>query len=266
MIRILFVALLFLCFSYVFCQDAESYEEKADMKYEERDYQYAMVLIDKAIALNDTSYWLLLKKSNIELHISGPRKAMTVVEKAIALKPEASESYNYLGLYFESLGIIDTSIMMFDKAIGYAENDTIRFSFILNRGGAKSSIRDFLGAKADLESVLEFNPNDDAALNNIGPVYRQLGMTERAIECLKKLISIDNSLIGPYINLGFIYSKMDSIDYAIEYYNKALAIDPNEALVYSNRGYAYYQNKEYSKALDDINKSIYISHQFLCLS
>lgn len=220
------------------------------------DFQYAMVLIEKAIALNDTDAWLLLDKAQVEFELNGPLYAVDVVNEAIALDPKFGEAYNRSGSYYESAGMIDSAIFMYDKAITFALNDTAKHSYILNRGTAKGGRQDFKGALADYEEVLKFNPNDISVLNNIAPVYRQLGMPDKAIASMKKVIALDSTFIGPYINLGFLYSKFDSLEMAIQFFDKALTIDPNEALVYNNRGYVYYQLGDYGKALKDINHSL----------
>ncbi len=254
--KLITILSIFAASSYTYGQTAIEYSDKADMQIERKDYQYAMVLIEKAIALNDTNQWYYLKKSEIQFELSGPLDAIKIAKQAININNESPEPYNRVGNYYESAGIVDSAIMMYDAAINYANNDTARYSYIMNRGTAKSSNRDFKGAIKDYEKVLEFDTEDIGALNNIAPAYRQLGMVDKSIKCLKKIISIDDSFIGPFVNLGFIYSKLDSLDLAIEYFDKALVIDPEEALVYSNRGYTYYKKEDYSKALKDINLSI----------
>ena len=241
---------------FVYAQTGEYFFEKAKIKEEQKDYQYASILIDKAIQLDDTNIWYWLKKAEIQLNTKEPYLAIKYIKRAISIDSTKSEPYNRGGTFYESRGLIDSSIYMYNKAIKFAKNDTIRYSYIQNRGNSKAAKRDFEGARIDYELALKFDPNDAGSLNNIASIYRQLGMPNEAIESLKKLISIDSLLIGSYINLGFAYSKLDSLDLAIKYFDRALTLDSNEALVYSNRGYTYYKKENYSKALSDINKSI----------
>jgi tetratricopeptide (TPR) repeat protein len=237
-------------------QTAKEYSEMADTKIENNDYRNALEFINRAIQLNDTNQWYPIQKAEIELKLYGPSEALSVIFKAMHLNRKNSEFYNRAGIYYESAGVTDSAIYMYNLALKFAKDDTTKYAYILNRGTAKASKRDFEGAKLDYEKVLEFNPNDIGTLNNIANVYRELKMPNKGINSLKRIIEIDPTFIGPYINLGFAYLQLDSLDLSIKYFDEALKIDPKEALVYSNRGNVYYKQKKYSAALKDINYSI----------
>ena len=147
-------------------------------------------------------------------------------------------------------------LRMYNKAIECAESDTMKNYIISNRGAARTGIRDFEGAIKDFETALLFDPNNIGALNNVATCYAELHMTDKSIDCLKKIISLDPKFTGTYCNLGFIYSALDSLDLAISYLNKLLELDPNDAIGYNNRGYVYYKKDDFANALHDINLSI----------
>jgi len=237
-------------------QTAKEYADMASKKVENKDYRNALDFIDRAIQLNDTNQWYPIQKAEIELNLFGPTEALSVIFKAMRLNRKNAEFYNRAGIYYESAGVTDSALYMYNMAIKFAKDDTTKFAYILNRGTAKAGHRDFEGARVDYEKVLEFNPNDIGTLNNIANVYRELKMPNKGIESLKRIIKIDPTFIGPYINLGFAYSQLDSLDLSIKYFDEALKIDPKEALVYSNRGNVYYKQKKYTEALKDINYSI----------
>ncbi|MES2131897.1 MAG: tetratricopeptide repeat protein [Bacteroidota bacterium] len=249
---------LFMIFSTFFCfsQTAREFAEMAAKKAEAKDYKYALIMIDKAIAKNDTNQWYRLAKADIEFKLYGPREAIKTSLAAIAVNRKNSECYNRAGMYYNSAGINDSAVYFYNLAIKFAANDTTKHMYILNRGTAKNDVRDFDGAKADYEIALQFNPNDIATLNNIAAIYSELGMQQKGIAALKKIISIDKTFIGPYVNLGFIYSELDSLDLSISYFDKALLINAQDPLTYSNRGHVYYKKGNYNAALKDINYSI----------
>ncbi|HET8964005.1 MAG TPA: tetratricopeptide repeat protein [Chitinophagales bacterium] len=239
-----------------FSQTAEEFDSLSQKKVEQNDYQYAMVLVNKAIEKDSKNQWYYLHKADIQFKLSGPADAIKIIQSAILLDPKNPEPYNHAGVYYDSGGIIDSAIIMYNLAIANATNDTSRYAYILNRGVAKSSKRDFEGAVIDFETVLNFDPENIGALNNISPCYRQLGMPLKGIVCLKKIIALDSTFIGTYINLGFVYSELDSLQLSISFFNKALELDPGEATTYSNRGYVYFKMGDHTSALRDINRSI----------
>ncbi len=256
--RQLLLLIFLLASKFIFSQSADELIEMADAKFDQKDYKYALVLIEKAIALNDTNQkWYYLKKSEIEFKLYGPMVSIQTLKDVLKTNKNFAEAYNRAGTFYSSAGYADSAIMMYNLALKYTSNgDSLKYYYLSNRGTAKAAIRDFAGAAKDYEKVLAFNPTDIATLNNISEIYDEMEMKDKAIITLKKIITLDSTFIGPYVNLGFIYAKIDSLKLSIDYFGKALAIDPNEALVYSNRGNTYYKMGEYDKALDDINYSI----------
>ena len=253
--HVLSVALL-LAFFIARAQNAEYYFEKAKEKEQQKDFQYASVLIDKAIQQNGTNAWYYLKKAEIQLELPRPHDAIRYIKKAILLDTTLAEAYNRAGGFYNSRGYKDSSMVMYDQAIKLAKNDTARHAYLLNRGALKIIFMDYKGSLADFEEVLRFDPDNLACLNNIANTYKELGRTDQAISTMKKAIALDKNSIGPYINLGLLYAEIDSLDNSILYFNKAIAIEPEQALIYSNRGFTYYKLKRYNDAVRDINKSL----------
>lgn len=254
--KLLLTLMLLSSVSLSFGQTAEEFDAMASKKIEAKDFQYAMVMIDKAIALDSKNQWYMLKKAEIQFALSGPKDALKIVAKAIKLDEKNAEAYSRAGVYYDSSGMTDSALYMYNQAISRATNDTSKHSYIMNRGTARLGNRDFKGAVKDFETVLAFDPVNIAALNNVSACYGDLGMMDKSIQSLKKIIALDPSFIGPYVNLGFIYSDTDSLDLALSYFNKALAIDSQDALIYNNRGYVFYKKGDYTNALKDINLSI----------
>jgi len=237
-------------------QTADEFETLALKKMEQKDYKYALELIDRAIAIDSKNEWYYISKADIQFQLSGPLESIRTLQYGLTQNEKKSQLYNRLGTYYDSGGMGDSSIIMYNKAIEFAESDTMRNYIICNRGAAKTGIRDFEGAIKDFETALLFDPNNIGALNNVATCYAELSMTEKSISCLKKIISLDATFTGTYCNLGFIYSELDSFDLAISYFNKALELDPNDAIGYNNRGYVYYKKGDFASALHDINLSI----------
>ena len=242
---------------FLFAQDAETYATMAQEKYELKDYKYALVLIDKAIEQEAGNEWYYLFKAEVVSDLYNHREGLKVVKQAIKVNPANSEPYNRMATYYSSLGILDSSIIYYDKAIQHATDDTTRIVYLTNRGAVKLTYRDVDGAIKDFEEAMKFNPSDIAVLNNIASAYDDFGMKEKAISIFKDILVIDSTFFGSYMNLGFIYSSMnDSLHLALDYFNKAALINPGEPLTYNNRGYAFYKLGMYKEAVADINYSL----------
>lgn len=254
------LALIFVLFL-GWCMPVKSQKdvELADMaqaKMARKEYSYALVLIEKAIALNDSNEWYYLTKADIETKLYGPKEALKSAQKAIRLNRKNAEAYSRAGTLYSSFNASDSAIFMYNLAIKYAEDDTTRNAYLVNRAAAKAMSRDFEGALADYKKTLEFDPDNIATLNNVAAVYSRLEQPYQGISYLKRIIMLDPSFVGTYVNLGFIYSSMDSLTLALNYFNKALGIEPDNGVTYNNRGYVFYKQGNYKAALTDINHAI----------
>ena len=94
------------------------------------------------------------------------------------------------------------------------------------------------------EKVLEEEPENEVAYNNLGIAYYGLGKFTKAIECYEQAIKIAPKYAKPYCNIGVIKETQGKISEAIEYYNKALSIDSTLEQANSNKQNADAKLKE----------------------
>lgn len=236
----------------------EQLYQNALIKAEQKDFQYAAVLLDKALSIDSTNIDYLLKRADIQFNMKGKEAQYSIdyILKAIAIDSTKSEPYNRAGNILSSLGEYNLALLYYEKAIHYSTSDTLKHSYILNRGAAHSIFRQAHKAIEDFEIVLKFNPDNIGALNNVANAYEEINKSQKAIKCLNKIISLDKNFLGAYVNLGFIYTKLDSLEQAMYHFNQAINISKDSPLLYNNRGFTYYKMGEYNKALKDINQSI----------
>jgi len=81
------------------------------------------------------------------------------------------------------------------------------------------------------------------------------GKFAAAIEAADKAISLDSSLVNPYINRAWALCEMGQYDKAITDCNTVLEINPDNALALNNRGLANHRKGELRKAGEDYKKA-----------
>ncbi|HPS83490.1 MAG TPA: hypothetical protein PLA88_04180, partial [Bacteroidales bacterium] len=84
----------------------------------------------------------------------------------------------------------------------------------------------------------------------------ELGKDDDVFKYLFRVIEIDSTFYGAYINIGFKYQLMGSHDKALEYFDKALVYSTDDPLLYSNRSYSRLMTGDLKGAMQDIEKSI----------
>lgn len=128
-----------------------------------------------------------------------------------------------LGLCLMEIGRGEEALKCFDKNIGL-----IVPSFF-NKGVTLWQLDRLKEAAVWFRRVLEINPNDTSALNQLGQVLDADGKFPEAVSCLKKAIEIDPEYALGYYDLGVILSrKKDGREEAMRCFKKALSLPLRE--------------------------------------
>ncbi|WP_233589389.1 tetratricopeptide repeat-containing sensor histidine kinase [Flavobacterium sp. LB2P53] len=157
-----------------------------------------------------------------------------VLEKA-EMKQDAfsmAKGNNYLGDYYDSQGIPDSSFFYYNKA------EKMYFELNDNYNVAKTII---------IKANLQFNQND------------LLGSEKAASKALKIIKNTDQSdiLYEAYNLLGLIYNELEDYKNAMRYHNRALASIDDELMAsfyqpkatsYNNIGYLHLKTQDYKQA------------------
>ncbi len=183
-------------------------------------------------------------------------KALEMLQKDVEQNPKSDEGYYLMGHVYGELGEVEKMVSSFDNSLAISnkfatkigEQKEFHWANIFNKG-----VNNFQRGKnvADPDSSIIFydraikffkdasliEPDSADNYSNLSFVYLSAGMSEEAIDPLKKLIEMEKSedgyqylgqvyyTLGANKNIDFINSKnlQDSID-AVDYYNNAIDV------------------------------------------
>jgi tetratricopeptide (TPR) repeat protein len=219
-------------------------------------YDSALIIFNRAWKLDSNNYYVNLNRGRVHFAMENWQGAYEDFSTAIGLYPDSIMPYHERGILLLTTMNTDDAIADNTKALQLAKDDSMLVFSYMNRGTCYQQKREFQLAYEDYSRAYLLDTNNVSIMNNIATVLDELGRRDESIGILKKLVRIDSTLIGPYVNLGFQYSKLEKYKEAIEYFNKALELEKDEPLALNNRGYAKYSLKDYKGALEDINKSL----------
>ncbi|MCK4534821.1 MAG: tetratricopeptide repeat protein [Syntrophobacterales bacterium] len=74
-------------------------------------------------------------------------------------------------------------------------------------------------------NVLNIEPEQVFALNNLGVIYMSRGRNKNAEVMFKRAISLRGDYVNPYYNLACLYSQEGNIPHALDYLKKAARIN-----------------------------------------
>jgi len=96
--------------------------------------------------------------------------------------------------------------------------------------------------------AIRLDPRNAKNYNTIGFCYYKKGMIDEATMSFEKTLELDPSLLDAYNNLGGIFASKGLYEEAENYFRKAIAIDPKYFPAYKNLGAIYVRMKRWDEA------------------
>uniref|UniRef100_A0A1B0GGJ4 dolichyl-phosphate-mannose--protein mannosyltransferase n=1 Tax=Glossina morsitans morsitans TaxID=37546 RepID=A0A1B0GGJ4_GLOMM len=114
---------------------------------------------------------------------------------------------------------------------------------------AQNDAKNYSKAFYHYHEAIKLYPRYEAALMNLGNLYREIGNLNAAEKYLQKAIKIAPNFATAWMNLGIVQATARHQEKALVSYQTALFYRPNYANVFYNMGNMYVEGKQYDKAL-----------------
>ncbi len=111
--------------------------------------------------------------------------------------------------------------------------------------------RDWKDSHTLWTATLETHPDSPIALNNLGLIYAEQGLYDKAIALYQRLLSFhpnQEHVERVYANMGDAYAGMQQYDEAITHYQQALTVEPEYTPAYLGLGRASMALGQYGEA------------------
>jgi len=126
------------------------------------------------------------------------------------------------------------------------------------------------------KKILQVNPQNSAAYNNLGYALLSQKKYEEAVEVFTKAIDIDPYWDYPYNNRGYCKLQIGSLDDALADIHSAFEMNPANSYAWRNMGAYYLAIGDYEKALQHLKEAdkidpktelinLYLGHTYLNL-
>lgn len=107
--------------------------------------------------------------------------------------------------------------------------------------------------------AVEKYPENNTANALLGVVYMDLGMDEKAAECLEKAVQILPVDYESRNNLGIVYGRLNQPEKALKELITAISLKPEDDMIKINLSVFYQRQKEYKKS-EEILKNLISKH------
>lgn len=157
-------------------------------------------------------------------------------EKAIALKPDASDVSFQLGMTYNDLELYEKAISVFSAALNYSPKD----SAIYYQLGYAASKRGFnREAEGYYLEGLKINPDHALILLSLGRLYMRTNQIQSAISVLRQATQRDPAAWEGWLELGHAHMKARQWKVALSALEQARQWNPDDSSVYSAMATCY---------------------------
>ncbi len=118
-------------------------------------------------------------------------------------------------------------------------------------------------AEKKLNEILNLDPKNLHALNNLGNIYIKKKNFTKSITLFEKCLEINENFFQAIANKGTCHQKLNQYLIALECFEKAIKLNPNFVDLYYNIGNCFLKLNKYEEAILNFNKIIQIKPDFI---
>ena len=224
--------------------DVDAIHALGVIAYQTNDYQRAVDLIDRAIALNPHYAVFYFNRG---LALQAYRKfdaAIASYEKAISINPDFPDAWSNMGNVLKELKKSDAALASYEKAISINPDFAIVW---YNRGLLLQETGQFEAALASFEKAISIKPDFAEAWSDRGNMLKRFNQLDAAVASYEKAISIRPDYAEAYFNQGLALQGLQKLDAAIANFEKAISIRPDLSVAYLNKSLALLLGGDFQK-------------------
>ena len=251
--------------------DWEEYYYRAEVKYENKDYDGAMIDYSESIKLKPTANAYLYRGLS-KYYSDNNSGAIYDLQRSLEIDPEHWRSLYYLGLikrfnndHYGALSelqkyfnIITWEGDFYDLMSAYYMAASLFSEEVYDQSLSRIN---WLISEYDITKELD-NEDESYFYELRGLNYVEIDSFSLAIKDFEKSAELMPEAAIYQERIGDTYAEMGEYDEAIKYYNQAIKLDKDKTTVYAYRAYAHENKEDYFSALFDMNEAIKLAPEY----
>jgi protein O-GlcNAc transferase len=211
-----------------------------------------------ALAAEPESVQALHLMGTLCFHQQNFAAARSLLERALARQPDASDNLLYYGATLAALGLTDAALPILARAIAAAPNKAAKALALASRGDIYLELERPTEALADFDQAVADDPNFIPAWNNRGLVLLALKRPDEALACFEQVLALAPQSVEAHNNRGTALRELRRYEETLASFARALAINPRDWATLNNRAIALTIMRRTQEALTDYDKALAI--------
>lgn len=245
---------------FVFSQTTkEEFIQLGLKQYNNKNYDVAIALYEKALALDSSYYTAYINRGNAYLEKQDYNKALADANKAILLNSTNAVPYNNRGLVYKFQGKYEEAILEYNKAISLNKN---YYEAYVNKVRAQLETKKPEDAKITADNLKKEFPQvpDSYIVSFI--YYALIKDTQNALKELDIAVNLNLKDETALDHRARYKDEIGDDKGAVDDYNKLIYLNPGLAKYYYGRSSANYDLKNYEAVIDDCKRVVTIDDNF----
>ena len=192
----------------------------------------------------------------IALQTRHTERAVELIGKAIALKPDFAQAYCDHGIALRKLKRFEDALASYDKAIALKPDFAMAYN---NRGNVLLDLKRAVEALTSCDKAIALNPRLAIAYYNRGNALQNLRRPTAALASYDGAIALKPDLAEAWLGRGNVFFDVKRLDEALPAYDKATALKPDLAEAWLGRGNVFTLLKRYDEALVAYDRALRLS-------
>jgi tetratricopeptide (TPR) repeat protein len=238
---------------------AAIFYQRGDYYRQSKNYDEALININRSIALNDSISTVIATRGSIYQVQKRYDEALKDLNCAVDLDEKDVWIITSRGCLLSTVGNYDEALKDFKRALELDD----KYLWALSQ---RSQTFRFMGkydeALMDLNHAISIDDKYAAAYAYRGVTYARMGKNEEAIKDLSKAIDLDGKFSWALANRGMVYKNIGNNDAALTDLNRAVELDEKDVYVITFRGYFLTGLKKYPEALEDFNRALTLDSKY----
>lgn len=177
---------------------------------------------------------------------------LIAAQQATRLNPENENCYYTQAQAYQKQGDVINTIATLTQAIG--KNDKFTEAYLM-RSKVLLELRQINEAKADIDTLLKQDPENEEALLIAGNIEIQKGNEENAIRLYNQVIELNPFNEQAYIQTALLFINKQDWEKALEQVNEALE-NTETAALYQLRGKIKLETGDKNGSIEDVKKAM----------
>ncbi|HWR01331.1 MAG TPA: tetratricopeptide repeat protein [Chlorobaculum sp.] len=187
------------------------------------------------------------------------RRAVDLIDQAIAIFPDNAASHFNRGMALQALGQPEAAVAGYEKAIGLRPDHAEAWS---NRGVALHDLKRCDEAVRSYDRATAIRPDYAEAWSNRGNSLFELKALDEAVRSYERALAIRPDYAEAWSNRGNVLMELMQWEEAVESYGRAIALMPENAEAWFNRGNALQALKQFAGAAGSYEKALSLRPDF----